>query len=271
MVATSSLELGIDMGAVDRVIQVGAPPSVASALQRIGRAGHVVGAVSTGDVYPLHRGDLAPAVVTTERMLAGEIEELRVPRHPLDVLAQQTAAAAAAAGDAGLEVDAWFATITRAHPYAGLDRALLDSVVELLTGAYPSADFGELRARLVLGDDGRLYPRPGALRLAATSGGTIPDRGMFGVFLATDEQGSRRVGELDEEMVYESRVGDVFTLGASAWQIQEITRDQVRVDPGARPHRPAPVLARRRRGAPGRVGAPDRPPDQGDLPQPRPP
>ena len=160
--------------------------------------------------------------------------------------------------------------ITRAHPYAGLDRALLDSVVELLTGAYPSADFGELRARLVLGDDGRLYPRPGALRLAATSGGTIPDRGMFGVFLATDEQGSRRVGELDEEMVYESRVGDVFTLGASAWQIQEITRDQVRVIPGARPHRPAPVLARRRRGAPGRVRAPDRPPDQGDLPQPRP-
>ena len=231
VVATSSLELGIDMGAVDRVIQVGAPPSVASALQRIGRAGHVVGAVSAGDVYPLHRGDLAPAVVTTERMLAGEIEELRVPRHPLDVLAQQTVAAAAAAGDAGLEVDAWFATVTRAQPYASLDRALLDSVVELLTGAYPSADFGELRARLVLGDDGRLYPRPGALRLAATSGGTIPDRGMFGVFLATDEQGSRRVGELDEEMVYESRVGDVFTLGASAWQIQEITRDQVRVIP----------------------------------------
>ena len=231
VVATSSLELGIDMGAVDRVIQVGAPPSVANALQRIGRAGHVVGAVSAGDVYPLHRGDLAPAVVTTERMLAGEIEELRIPRHPLDVLAQQTVAAAAAAGDAGLDVDEWFATVTRAQPYAGLERGLLDSVVELLTGAYPAADFGELRARLVLGDDGRLYPRPGALRLAATSGGTIPDRGMFGVFLATDEQGSRRVGELDEEMVYESRVGDVFTLGASAWQIEEITRDQVRVSP----------------------------------------
>ncbi|VEP39298.1 putative helicase HelY [Tessaracoccus lapidicaptus] len=231
VVATSSLELGIDMGAVDRVIQVGAPPTVAGALQRIGRAGHVVGAVSVGDVYPLHRGDLAPAVVATEQMLAGRIEELRIPRHPLDVLAQQTVAAAAAAGETGLDVDAWYATVTRSQPYAGLDRALLDSVVELLTGAYPSADFGELRARLVLGDDGRLHPRPGALRLAATSGGTIPDRGMFGVFLAGDEQGARRVGELDEEMVYESRVGDVFTLGASAWQIQEITRDQVRVTP----------------------------------------
>ncbi|HMR48295.1 MAG TPA: DEAD/DEAH box helicase [Arachnia sp.] len=231
VVATSSLELGIDMGAVDRVIQVSAPPSVASALQRIGRAGHVVGAVSAGDVYPLHRGDLAAAVVTTERMLAGQIEELRIPRAPLDVLAQQTVAAAVGSGDAGLDVDGWWATVRRAQPYHALDRSLLDATVELLTGAYPSADFGNLRARLVLGDDNRLYPRPGALRLAATSGGTIPDRGLFGVFLAGDEQGARRVGELDEEMVYESRVGDVFTLGASSWRIEEITRDQVRVSP----------------------------------------
>lgn len=231
VVATSSLELGIDMGAVDRVVQVGAPASVASALQRIGRSGHDVGATSRGEVYPLHRGDLGPSVVATESMLAGRIEELRVPRHPLDVLAQQTVAAAAAAGDAGLDVDTWYATVTRSHPYARLDRALLDSIIELVTGAYPAADFGELRARLAQGDDGRLYPRPGALRLAVTSGGTIPDRGMFGVFLVSDEQGARRVGELDEEMVYESRVGDVFTLGASAWQIEEITRDQVRVSP----------------------------------------
>lgn len=231
VVATSSLELGIDMGAVDRVIQVGSPPSTASALQRIGRAGHVVGAVSVGDVYPLHRGDLAGSVVATERMLAGEIEELRVPRHPLDVLAQQTVAAAAAHGDAGLSSDEWFAAVTRSAPYAGLRRELFDSTVELLTGAYPSADFGDLRARLSLGEDGRLYPLPGALRLAATSGGTIPDRGMFGVFLAGDESGQRRVGELDEEMVHESRVGDVFTLGASSWRIEEITRDQVRVSP----------------------------------------
>ncbi|WP_052459629.1 DEAD/DEAH box helicase [Tessaracoccus massiliensis] len=231
VVATSSLELGIDMGAVDRVIQVGAPPSVASALQRIGRAGHVVGATSAGDVYPLHRGDLAPAVVATERMLDGDIEELKIPQHPLDVLAQQTVAAVAAEGDDGLDVDEWFGAVTRSRPYADLDRALLDSVVELLTGAYPSADFGNLRARLAVGDDNRLYPRPGALRVAATSGGTIPDRGMFGVFLAGDEAGARRVGELDEEMVHESRVGDVFTLGASSWRVEEITRDRVLVTP----------------------------------------
>lgn len=231
VVATSSLELGIDMGAVDRVIQVAAPPSVASALQRIGRAGHVVGAVSSGDVYPLHRGDLAAAAVTTERMLAGQIEELRIPRAPLDVLAQQTVAAAAGAGDAGLDVDEWFTAVRRSQPYTSLDQSLMDSVIELLTGAYPSADFGNLRARLVLGDDNRLYPRPGALRLAATSGGTIPDRGLFGVFLAGDEQGARRVGELDEEMVYESRVGDTFSLGASSWRIEQITRDQVLVSP----------------------------------------
>ena len=231
VVATSSLELGIDMGAVDRVIQVSAPPSVASALQRVGRAGHVVGAVSAGDVYPLFKGDLAAAVVTTERMLSGEIEELKIPRHPLDVLAQQTVAATVAAGEDGLELDEWFATVTRSQPYAGMERSLLDSVIELLSGAYPSADFASLRARVVVGDDNRLYPRPGALRLATTSGGTIPDRGLYGVFLVGDEQGARRVGELDEEMVHESRVGDVFTLGASSWRIEEITRDQVRVSP----------------------------------------
>ncbi|QXT63771.1 DEAD/DEAH box helicase [Tessaracoccus palaemonis] len=230
VVATSSLELGIDMGAVDRVIQIGAAPSVASALQRVGRAGHVVGAVSVGDVYPLFRGDLAAAVVTTERMLDGRIEELKVPRAPLDVLAQQTVAAAAAAGDAGLDVVEWLASVRRSLPYAALDASLLDAVVELLTGAYPSADFASLRARLTL-LDGRLYPRPGALRLAATSGGTIPDRGLFGVFLAGEEQGPRRVGELDEEMVHESRVGDVFALGASSWRIEEITRDRVLVTP----------------------------------------
>ncbi|GAB3820514.1 ATP-dependent helicase [Tessaracoccus terricola] len=230
VVATSSLELGIDMGAVDRVIQVSAAPSVASALQRIGRAGHDVGAVSRGTVHPLFRGDLVPAAVVTERMLRGEIEEVHIPRSPLDVLAQQTVAAAVAAGEAGLEVDAWYDAVRRAMPYAGLDRSLYESVVELLTGAYPSADFGDLRARLVQ-DAGFLHARPGALRLAVTSGGTIPDRGLFGVFLAGEEGPGRRVGELDEEMVYESRVGDVFALGASSWRIVEITRDQVLVVP----------------------------------------
>lgn len=230
VVATSSLELGIDMGAVDRVIQVSAPPSVASSLQRIGRAGHHVGAVSNGDVYPMHRGDLVPSAVATARMLEGAIEELRIPRSPLDVLAQQTLAAAVAAGEAGLDIDEWFRSLTRAMPYAGLDRSVFDSIVDLLAGAYPSADFGELRARLEV-EDGRMIALRGALRLAVTSGGTIPDRGMFGVFLATDDDVGRRVGELDEEMVYESRVGDVFTLGASSWRILEITRDQVRVIP----------------------------------------
>lgn len=230
VVATSSLELGIDMGAVDKVIQISAPPSVASALQRIGRAGHSVGETSRGDVYPMHRGDLVAATVAIQRMLDGQIEELTVPRTPLDVLAQQTVAAAVAAGEAGLPVEDWLAAITRSLPYAALEPQAFDSVIELLTGSYPSADFGELRARLVEAD-GRLYARPGALRLAVTSGGTIPDRGMFGVFLAGAEAGARRVGELDEEMVYESRVGDVFTLGASSWRIQEINRDQVIVIP----------------------------------------
>lgn len=230
VVATSSLELGIDMGALDKVVQVSAPPSVASALQRIGRAGHHVGAISRGDVFPMHRGDLVPSAVATARMLEGAIEELRIPRSPLDVLAQQTLAATVAAGDTGLDIDEWFTTLTRALPYSGVDRSVFDSVVDLLAGAYPSADFGELRARLSV-EDGRMVALRGALRLAVTSGGTIPDRGMFGVFLATDDDVGRRVGELDEEMVYESRVGDVFTLGASSWRIQEITRDQVRVTP----------------------------------------
>lgn len=230
VVATSSLELGIDMGLVDRVIQVESPPSVASALQRVGRAGHSVGAVSVGSVHPKTRLDLLHAAVTTGRMLEGAIEETSVPRNALDVLAQHTVAAAVAAED-GLSIDQWWATVRRSRPYADLDRALLDRVVAMLTGAYASADLSELRARLVE-VDGVLHPRPGALRLATTSGGTIPDRGLFGVFLVGEGQG-RRVGELDEEMVYESRVGDVFTLGASSWQIVEITRDQVRVVPAA--------------------------------------
>lgn len=230
VVATSSLELGIDMGAVERVIQVSAPPSIASTLQRIGRAGHQVGAVSHGDVYPIHRGDLVPSAVATLRMLAGEIEAIKIPAAPLDVLAQQTVAASVAAADFGLPIDDWYAIVQRAMPYHGLDRRLFDAVLELLTGAYPGADFGYLRARLVR-SKGRLHARPGAQRLAMTSGGTIPDRGLFGVFLAEGDDSSRRVGELDEEMVYESRPGDVFTLGASSWRIVEITRDQVRVVP----------------------------------------
>ncbi|TVX80263.1 ATP-dependent helicase [Corynebacterium sp. NML180780] len=228
VISTSSLELGIDMGAVDLVIQVESAPSVASGLQRVGRAGHTVGAVSQGSFYPKHRSDLVQTAVTVPRMREGAIEELHTPRSPLDVLAQQTVAAVAFED---LDVDEWFDTVRRAWPYRDLAREVFDSVIDLVTGVYPSTDFAELRPRAIL-EGTMLKARPGAQRVAVTNAGTIPDRGMFGVFLlGADDKAPRRVGELDEEMVYESRVGDVFTLGASSWRIENITRDQVQVTP----------------------------------------
>ncbi len=230
VVSTSSLELGIDMGAVDLVVQVESPPSVASGLQRVGRAGHSVGAVSEGSFYPKHRSDLVQTAVTVPRMREGLIEELHTPKSPLDVLAQQTVAAVAVED---LELDDWYETVTRAWPYRDLAREVFDAVIDLVIGIYPSTDFAELRPRAIL-DGTTLKARPGAQRVAVTNAGTIPDRGMFGVFLVgTEAEGGvpRRVGELDEEMVYESRVGDVFTLGASSWRIENITRDQVQVSP----------------------------------------
>ncbi len=228
VIATSSLELGIDMGAVDLVIQVESPPSVASGLQRVGRAGHTVGAVSEGSFYPKHRSDLVQTAALVPRMREGAIEELRTPRSPLDVLAQQTVAAVAYED---LDVDEWFDTVRRAWPYRDFAREVFDSVIDLVTGVYPSTDFAELRPRAIL-EGTTLKARPGAQRVAVTNAGTIPDRGMFGVFLVgADDKAPRRVGELDEEMVYESRVGDVFTLGASSWRIENITRDQVQVTP----------------------------------------
>ena len=239
VVATSSLELGIDMGAVELVVQVESPPSVASGLQRVGRAGHSVGAVSHGSFYPKHRADLVQSALTVARMEEGLIEEMRAPRNPLDVLAQQTVAAVVASASAGtregLDADTWYDTVRRAWPYKDLAREVFDSVLDLVSGVYPSTDFAELKPRVVYDRvTGILTPRPGAQRVAVTNGGTIPDRGMFGVFLVgTGEAGSapRRVGELDEEMVYESRVGDIFTLGATSWRVEEITRDQVLVTP----------------------------------------
>ncbi|QGS34865.1 ATP-dependent helicase [Corynebacterium xerosis] len=230
VVSTSSLELGIDMGAVEKVIQVESPPSVASGLQRVGRAGHVVGAVSRGSFYPKHRADLLQTAVVVDRMSKGLIEELHVPVNALDVLAQHTVAAVAMDG---LDVDDWFGTVTAAHPYRGLSRQLFDAVIDLVSGTYPSTDFAELRPRVVYDRiTGVLSARPGAQRTAVINGGTIPDRGMFGVFLAGGGDAvPRRVGELDEEMVYESRVGDVFTLGASSWRIEQIDRDRVLVTP----------------------------------------
>ncbi|NHF63779.1 ATP-dependent helicase [Microcella pacifica] len=228
VVATSSLELGIDMGAVDLVIQVEAPPSVASGLQRIGRAGHQVGEVSTGVLMPKHRLDVLHATVTSERMVSGLIEELRIPQNPLDVLAQQTVAHVALEP---CDVEEWFDTVRRSAPFAGLPRSAFDAVLDLLSGRYPSDRFAELRPRIVWDRvRGELSGRPGAQRLAVTSGGTIPDRGLYGVFLPGEGAG-RRVGELDEEMVYESRVGDVISLGATSWRIDEITHDRVVVTP----------------------------------------
>lgn len=228
VVATSSLELGIDMGAIDLVVQVEAPPSVASGLQRVGRAGHQVGAVSSGVFFPKFRGDLVASAVIVERMRAGAIEQLKVPANPLDVLAQQIVAMVALDD---WTVDELFALVRRSAPFAGLTRGVLESVLDMLAGRYPSEDFAELRPRLVWDRaSGALTGRRGAQRIAVTSGGTIPDRGLFGVFIAGEGPG-RRVGELDEEMVYESRVGDVITLGTSTWRIEDITADQVLVTP----------------------------------------
>lgn len=234
VVATSSLELGIDMGAVDLVVQVESPPSVASGLQRIGRAGHQVGATSRGVVFPKHRADLVQSAVVVERMVSGQIEALRVLSSPLDVLAQQVVAMCAMDDWA---VDELYALVRRTASFADLPRGPFEATLDMLAGRYPSEEFAELRPRLVWDRmTDTLTGRPGAQRLAVTSGGTIPDRGLFGVFLAGSEGAGRRVGELDEEMVYETRVGDVITLGASSWQVQDITRDQVLVTPA--PGRP---------------------------------
>jgi ATP-dependent Lhr-like helicase len=228
VVATSSLELGIDMGAVDLVVQIEAPPSVAAGLQRVGRAGHQVGAVSRGVVFPKHRGDLVSCAVVAERMVEGGIEAMRYPRNPLDVLAQQVVAM--------VSMEPWTlpelaAAVRRAAPFAELPESALRAVLDMLAGRYPSTAFAELRPRIVWNRaTDELTARPGAQRLAVTSGGTIPDRGLFGVFLANTEK-PVRVGELDEEMVYESRVGDVFLLGSTSWRIEDITPDRVLVSP----------------------------------------
>ena len=230
IVATSSLELGIDMGAVDLVVQVEAPPSVASGLQRVGRAGHSAGEVSRGVVFPKYRGDLVACAAVATRVLAGEVEATRHARNPLDVLAQQMVAEVAM-GDT--TVDALFDLVRRAAPWAELPRSAFDDLLDMLTGRHQSEGLSGLRPRLVWDRlTGALTPRRGAQRVAIVNGGTIPDRGLYGVFLAGDEgRTSRRVGELDEEMVYEARTGDVFQLGASSWRILEITHDRVLVEP----------------------------------------
>ena len=226
LVATSSLELGIDMGAVDLVIQVESPKSVARGLQRVGRAGHDLHSVSKGRIFPKFRADLLESAVVARAMRAGEIEETRIPRNPLDVLAQQIVAICA---DEEVSVDELHELARRAYPFAELSRAQLENVLDMLAGRYPSDEFAELRPRIVWDRTaGTVRGRTGARRLAVTNAGTIPDRGLFGVFLV---DGGGRVGELDEEMVYEAREGQTFVLGASTWRIEEITRDRVLVSP----------------------------------------
>src|SRR3989441_1454889 len=226
LVATSSLELGIDMGAVDLVIQAESPTSVASGIQRIGRAGHSVGEPSQGTIFPKYRGDLLQTAVVVDRMLRGEIETTRVPRNPLDVLAQQIVAMSA--------MEEWSVTalselVHRAYPFSDLGPRALESTLDMLSGRYPSDEFAELRPRIVWDRlEGKIRGRAGAQRLAVVSGGTIPDRGLFSVSLLDN---GKRVGELDEEMVYEMRPGETFVLGATTWRVADITPSQVMVTP----------------------------------------
>jgi ATP-dependent Lhr-like helicase len=226
LVATSSLELGIDMGAVDLVIQVESPKSVARGLQRIGRSGHGVGATSKGRIFPKFRADLLECAVVVRQMREGRIEPTVVPRNALDVLAQQIVAIAASAES--VTVDELYALVTRTHSYSELRRELLENVLDMLDGRYPSSEFGELRPRITWDRlAGTIRARKGAQKLAVVNAGTIPDRGLYAVTLPD----GRRVGELDEEMVYEARPGQTFLLGATAWRIEEIGRDRVIVTP----------------------------------------
>jgi ATP-dependent Lhr-like helicase len=228
LVATSSLELGIDMGAIDLVVQIESPPSVASGMQRVGRASHRVGAVSAAVIYPKYRADLVACAAITHAMYAGQVESVHYPRNPLDVLAQQIVAIVA--------FDSWtveelFQLVRSSAPYAALTRSVFESVLDLLAGRYPSDEFAELRPRLTWDRvASRLTPRQSARRVAVINGGTIPDRGLYSVFLAGAAKGAR-VGELDEEMVFESRTGDTIILGATTWRIEEISHDRVLVSP----------------------------------------
>src|SRR3954471_20747818 len=229
LVATSSLELGIDMGAIDMVVQIEAPPSVASGLQRIGRGGHQANAISAGVIFPKFRGDLVACAAVAKAMHDGAVEATRYPRNPLDIVAQQVVAMTAMDD---WDVEALYGAIRGAAPFAELSRTVFDGVLDMLSGRYPSDEFAELRPRVTWDRvAGTVSAREGAKRVAIANGGTIPDRGLFGVFLIGAGPGAARVGELDEEMVFESRVGETFVLGASSWRIEEITHDRVLVSP----------------------------------------
>jgi ATP-dependent Lhr-like helicase len=245
VVATSSLELGIDMGAIDLVIQIESPPSVASGMQRIGRAGHRVGVVSEGIIFPKYRADLIACSAVTRAMHEGHVEATSILRNPLDVLAQQIVATVAnppalsvprekgqPPREPFISTDDLYDLVRRAAPFTTLTRATFFNVLDMLAGKYPSDEFAELRPRITWDRESNLLtPREGSKSLAILNAGTIPDRGLYGVFLSGDHKKPVRVGELDEEMVFESRVGEVFSLGASTWRIDEISHDQVHVSP----------------------------------------
>ncbi|MHB1021981.1 MAG: DNA glycosylase AlkZ-like family protein [Acidobacteriaceae bacterium] len=249
LVATSSLELGIDMGAIDLVIQIEAPPSVAAGMQRIGRAGHQVDAVSNGIIFPKYRADLIACAAATEAMHAGHVEATRFLRNPLDVLAQQMVAIIAQPPlpiaekkprkkvdedktGPGISEDELYRIVRSSAPFAQLSRGAFEGVLDMLAGRYPSDEFAELRPRITWDRiANHITPRSSAKRLAILNGGTIPDRGLYGVFLSHTEGKSVRVGELDEEMVFENHAGDTFILGASTWRVDEITHDKVLVSP----------------------------------------
>src|SRR6187549_1868331 len=229
LVATSSLELGIDMGAIDLVVQIEAPSSVASGLQRIGRAGHRIDAVSEGIIIPKYRGDLLACAAVAKLMHEGRVEATRYPRNPLDVLAQQIVAIVAIDE---IEDRAVFDLVRKAAPFESLSRTAFDGVLDMLSGRYPSDEFAELRPRVTWNRaTGALQARQGSKRLAIANAGTIPDRGLYGVFLGGSGKNAVRVGELDEEMVFETKPGEVFVLGASSWRVDEITHDRVLVSP----------------------------------------
>ncbi|HET7544287.1 MAG TPA: DEAD/DEAH box helicase [Polyangiaceae bacterium] len=236
LVATSSLELGLDIGAVDLVVQIEAPPSIASGLQRVGRAQHHVGGIPEGVLMPKHKADLLATAAAALRMREGSVEATFYPRNPLDVLAQQLVAMCAVEPHESHAVDTLYRTVRGAAPFSELPRAAFEGVLDMLSGRYPSDEFPDLRPRLVWDrQNGSVRARSFALRLAVTNAGTIPDRGLYGVFLMADDapKGGRRVGELDEEMVFELREGEVFLLGASSWRAEQITHDRVLVSPAA--------------------------------------
>ena len=265
LVATSSLELGIDMGAIDLVVQIEAPPSVASGLQRIGRGGHQIDAVSEGVIFPKFRGDLVACAAVAKAMHDGAVEATRYPRNPLDVLAQQIVAMAAMDE---WRVDDLFDAIRRAAPFAELSRSAFEGVLDMLSGRYPSDEFAELRPRVTWDRiGGTIVAREGAKRVAVANGGTIPDRGLFGVFLLGAPKGAARVGELDEEMVFESRAGETFVLGASTWRIEEITHDRVIVSPAPGQPGKMPFWKGDRAGTAARARARDRPPHPRSAPR----